>query len=360
MDADQRLESQSERASIVTLLLRNHEIVPLIDMRDSLGLLEEAYKAYARGKILNVPWSVFTVPGPTAGQSYRMFELRASSPDLGVTALRVISTVIRSVAGAEQMVPGPHGKRVDQVFLFDHATGETLAILAGDHIQLLRVGATSALGVKYLARAQGDTLGIIGTGDQAESQLEAMALTRDLKRALIYSRSQENRERFVQKMQPLYPFAIEALASPELVVEQADIITSATNATAPTFDGSAVRPGSHVNTLGPAQVDDSVLARASLFTSSKAPEGHAMEHLFYGRSRVFHGHCDYFKHWARVQELEQVMIGSSPGRRSEEEITVFHGPGAGLQFLALGYEVYKRAREKGIGQELPTEWFVSA
>jgi alanine dehydrogenase len=343
----------------VPLILTNDEVVPLVDMQDSLRLLEEAYRGCAQGRVMNVPYSYFDVPLDSEGRYYRMYELRACMPEAGISAVRLISTVMRSAGATHQMGTGADRKRVDQVFLFDIQTGGLLAIIAAEHIQLLRVAATSALGAKHLGRKQAgpETLGIVGTGAQAETQLEAMALVRSLGRVLIYSRSAENRQRFVEQVQERYPFPIRAADSVETLVQECDIVTSATNATVPTFDGSLLRPGCHVNSLSSPQVDAATLERASIFVTSKGPR---TEFIFpTGEPRPGHGSSEFDKHWDRIQELERVLVGQIEGRRSDDEITLFLGGGAGIQFAALGHAVYQRAREQGVGRDLPEEWFVS-
>jgi alanine dehydrogenase len=339
----------------VTLLLKNEEIVPLLTMKDAIEILEDAYKGYIQGKILNVPYSRFAVPTGKEHHLYNMFELRAAVPELGVSGIRLVSGVTDYSSGTQRQVSMPEAMRVDQIHLFNIQTAEPLAILAGEHIQLLRVGANSALGVKYLAREGSETLGIIGSGRQTETQLEAIALVRPLKRVLVYSRSAENRERFAEQARSRYNFPVEAVDSTEELIEQSDIITAATSATLPTFDGALVRPGTHVNTLNAWQIDGTLVRRSSLFTTTKS---HVYEYLFRGEKRDYKSASPFWKEWDKVQELEQVMIGETLGRRSGTEITLFYGDGAGLQFVTLGHHVFTKARERGIGRELPTDWFV--
>jgi alanine dehydrogenase len=341
----------------VPLLLTNDEIMPLLQMGDALTIVEDAYKEYGRGAIVNVPWSMVTVPLDKPHHEYHMIELRAAVPKWGISALRITSSASDYTGGAARRLPKPEGLRTDQILLFDIRSGQLLAILAGEHMQLLRVAATSALGVKYLAREDSATLGIIGSGGQAESQLEAIALVRPIQRALVYSRSADSREGFAARARTRYPFAVEAVESTDTLVEQSDIVTAAASAVVPTFNGSRVRPGTHVNTLTAAQVDDAVLARASLFCTTK---GHLYVYPFQQPRHVFQGDQAYYQHWDRVQELESVMLGNAPGRQSADEITFFYGEGAGLQFAALGYLVWQRARDRGVGRELPTEWFLGS
>jgi alanine dehydrogenase len=339
----------------MTLLLKNQEIIPLLTMKESLEILDGAYKRYIEGKILNVPYTRFGVPTSTEGRRWHMYELRAAVPELGVSGLRLSSGINDFSTGSPRRVEMPDAMRVDQIQLFDIETAEPLAILAGEHIQLLRVGANSALGVKYLAREGSETLGVIGTGRQAETQLEAIALVRPLKRALVYSRSAENREHFVEHVRSQYDFPVEAVESVETLVQRSDIVTAATSATSPTFDGSLIRPGTHVNTLNAWQVDETTVRRSSLFTTTKS---RVYEYLFHGERRDYKATSPYFKEWDRVQELERAMIGEAVGRRSADEITLFYGDGAGLQFVTLGHHVLTKARKRGIGRELPTDWFL--
>jgi ornithine cyclodeaminase/alanine dehydrogenase-like protein (mu-crystallin family) len=149
---------------------------------------------------------------------------------------------------------------------------------------------------------------------------------------------------------------VQAVDSTEALIAQSDIVTAATSATAPTFDGSLIRPGTHVNTLNAWQVDETAVRRSSLFTTTRS---RVYEYVAHGERRDYKSESPYFKEWDRVKELERVMIGEETGRRSANEITLFYGDGAGLQFVSLGYHVFKIARERGIGRELPTDWFVA-
>jgi ornithine cyclodeaminase/alanine dehydrogenase-like protein (mu-crystallin family) len=233
--------------------------------------------------------------------------------------------------------------------LFSHATAELLAILPDEHIQRLRVGATSALGAKYLARPGASVLGILGSRRQAETQLEAMALVCPLTRVLVYSPTADHRLAFAARMRERCELDVEAVTSPAEVLAHADIVTSAANAAEPTFDGAGLRPGIHVNTISIAQVDDAALGAASLFTASRGPN---LEYLPRGREQRSAGQARWYARWDQIQELEQVMIGESPGRRGADEITLFFSNGAGLQLAALGREVLERARERGLGRHL--------
>ena len=178
---------------------------------------------------------------------------------------------------------------------------------------------------------------------------------RPLKRVLVYSRSAENREHFAEHARSQYGFPVEAVDSAEALVERSDIITAATSALSPTFDGSLIRPGTHVNPLSAWQIDETTVRRSALFTTTK---GRVYEYLFHGEKRDYKATSPYWKEWDRVQELERVMTGEMIGRRSPDEITLFYGDGAGLQFVTLGHHVLTKARERGIGRELPTDWFL--
>lgn len=341
----------------MTLLLTDDEIVPLLDMQDAVDVLEQTYVGYAKGEVLNAATSTFSCPGTTDDHFYRVWNMPASLPQLGITSIGLVTNAsVRLPDGSSKLVDSSYNRGGDRILLFDNDTSELLAILSSNHIHLLRVAATSALGVKYLANERSATLGVLGTGAQAAAQVDAISLVRPLSRVLVYSRTSANREAFAEKLRQRFSFEIEARESSDDVVDGSDIITSATSSWAPTFDGSLVRPGSHVNTLSQAQVDGAILRRASVFASTKALY---TEFLLFGQSRVFNAECDLFQQWDSVQELEHVMVERIPGRRSEEEITLFFGLGAGLQLGALGFWVFQRARERDIGHTIPSEWFAN-
>jgi hypothetical protein len=167
-----------------------------------------------------------------------------------------------------------------------------------------------------------------------------------VRRIVVYSPTREHREAFARQTSAKLSIPVRAVDEPDRVVEAADILTSATDAFTPTFDSSLVRPGTHVNSISLAQLDDHILTTASVFTATK---GEMVEHGFNGESWVFGRRAALDAKWGEVRELEKVMTGEAPGRQSEDEITVFFPPGAGLQLAALGAEVMARAKQRKLG-----------
>src|SRR5690606_19548318 len=118
-----------------------------------------------------------------------------------------------------------------------------------------RTGAASGVATRRMARADARTLGVIGTGRQSPDQIRAIALVRKLDRIVVFSRDEAKRQAFADKMQA--ELGIETVGAPsaQACLEGADIVVTATNATAPVLDGAWLKPGMHVNAIGANALD---------------------------------------------------------------------------------------------------------
>src|SRR5215216_2284090 len=141
--------------------------------------------------------------------------MAAGAPGIGALGLKAYS-VARSGARFYTM-------------LFDPESGELLSIMQSDKLGQMRTGAASGVATKHLAREDASTLGLYGAGWQAESQLEAIAAVRDLSRIIVYSRREEKRKEFADKMSERLGMEVETTHSPEEPAAQ-DVVVTATSA----------------------------------------------------------------------------------------------------------------------------------
>ena len=128
----------------------------------------------------------------------------------------------------------------------DVQTGEVLGMLPDSHIQKMRVGGTTALGVKLLARPGVDTAGVLGSGAQAEAALECTAAVAPLKRVKIFSPTRENRERYARTMSERLGISVTAVDTPEKVFDGAGIVLAATSSYEPVYRREWLQPGLHL------------------------------------------------------------------------------------------------------------------
>jgi ornithine cyclodeaminase/alanine dehydrogenase-like protein (mu-crystallin family) len=240
-------------------------------------------------------------------------------------------------------------------------------------IQSQRVGATWALGAKYLAKSNCAVIGIYGSGQQAPAFLEAHYLVcPTIKRVNVYSLTREHRIAFANKMRKKLNLDVVAVDEPRDVMKNADIVMSVTTALEPVIKGIWAEPGMHACCISPNQIDEDFFRKVDLWVAH-----HRLSSLTFrtGGVPMREYREEYFADadkgsYEKVPTLDDLVCSRVPGRTSEHQITYFGGisrpgveegfgsSGTGIQFAAIGYDIYKRAKEAGLGREIPVEWFL--
>jgi ornithine cyclodeaminase/alanine dehydrogenase-like protein (mu-crystallin family) len=207
------------------------------------------------------------------------------------------------------------------------------------------------LATKYLAREDaGQTAAIFGAGVQARMQLWAVSEARDLARALVYDVSESARANFAAEMSEKLDLPIVAAGDPETLLD-ADIICTATSSTTPVFDGTKVRPGTHINGIGShspgaRELDSAVIQRslvvADSYEACLKEAGDLMIPIEEGVISSDHIHAD----------LGEIVTGKKPARTSRDQITLFKSNGLAIQDAATALLVYERAKSAGLGVEV--------
>src|SRR5690606_36907731 len=130
-------------------------------------------------------------------------------------------------------------------------TGEPLAILNDGIIQQMRVGADGGLGVKYAARDDVETVGMLGSGGQARSHMAAyMHVRPNIRRLQVYSPTRANCERFAEEMANKFRLEVHVCDRPEQIYRNADIVAAITDSAVPILDADLIEPGAHVINIG--------------------------------------------------------------------------------------------------------------
>ncbi|MBA3390340.1 MAG: ornithine cyclodeaminase family protein [Rubrobacter sp.] len=314
----------------MTLLLTESDVENLLDMPSALEAVESVLRQHAEGKASNHARRRVSLPGSGLNVMF------AGAPEFNALGLKAY-TIARGGARFYTM-------------LFDAEGGELLAILQSDRLGQIRTGAATGIGTKHLAREDATTLGLYGTGWQAESQLEAVAAVRDLERVVVHSRSEENRKAFADKMGERIGMEIETTHAPDEPAAQ-DIVVTMTSSREPVLHGEWLRPGTHVNAAGSnsllkSEIDRDVVKRASFVCVDSREEigleaGDLMPSLETGVILL-----------EAVYELGQIIAGHMQGRRSPEDITLFASQGLALEDMAVARLVYDRAVERDMGREI--------
>jgi ornithine cyclodeaminase/alanine dehydrogenase-like protein (mu-crystallin family) len=361
----------------MTLILSNAEVAEVVSMKDCLDALEDAFIELAEGRgAYRRRSDIVTPSGHESGGTYALKSMDGVIPKLGVGAIRINSDIltfpeINGFLRRVKVPAAPNQRYTGLVLLFSTKTGEPLAIFPDGMIQPMRVAATSALGAKCLARENAEIVTILGSGWQARSQVRAIVHVRKVKEVRCYSTRKEMREAFAREMSPIVGHDIRVMETPEAAVAGADIVLAATNAIVPVFKPEWIENGMHLSTIKPGEFGPDVVRRADVaatlmedcdptFITShgvRVPEapGGELQDL---ANEVG---------WKGLVTLPQLLLErkhgrnvkpQARGRTSDDQVTCFLNPlGLGYQFAAVGAVIYRRAKEQGRGNELPTDWF---
>lgn len=230
------------------------------------------------------------------------------------------------------------------LLLFDIDSGAPVAIIDGAYLNPFKTGSAGAVGVDVLARSDATTVAVIGSGTQARAQLRATAVVRDLETVRIYSPTAANRNAFAQEFDQYLDATVEAVATSNTAVRGADIIITATRATEPVVDDTAVDPGTHITAMGQYSPDRRELETATVARSVYVPDLRSRAHQDAGSflAAVANDGIDAEHIHA---ELGEVIAGQAPGRESTDQVTIFDSGGTGIETVAVGALVNKRAAE---------------
>lgn len=319
------------------LYLGESDIKGLVPMPEVLDLVDDAFKAQGAGRAPNQPRRRLHMPKGALQVMY------GGLPDQGFLGLKAYTTF-----------PGIGVRFI--FLLWDSNTAELLAFMEANILGQLRTGAASGVGARYLAREDASEAGLFGTGWQARTQLEALCCARPLKRVKVYSRSAEKREKFVSRMQDAVAAELVPVETPAEAVRGSHIVCTMTNAREPVFDGNDIEPGTTVIPAGSnrstnREVDDETIRRAA--TGRIATDN--VEGAQFESGDLISAANRSVISWGQVIEIGHIAAGKMPGRSSDDEINMFVSQGVGIEDVALGGEIYRRAKAQGIGREFQDE-----
>jgi ornithine cyclodeaminase/alanine dehydrogenase-like protein (mu-crystallin family) len=230
--------------------------------------------------------------------------------------------------------------------LYRSADAAPLAIIEANHLGQIRTGAATGYATDLMARKNADTLAIIGTGFQAQTQVDAVAAVRPLHEIRVWSRKLEKREQFAQRLRAKGHLGVSIADSAEAAVAGAAIIVTATNAKDPVFAAEWITEGTHINATGSNQANRrelpaDILSRATL-VAVDSKEQAAMESgdLLLASE----------EEWDRQNLVE---LADVHGRRDDHAITVFKSNGLALEDVVAAGWIYQEALRLGIGFSIP-------
>ena len=313
----------------MALILTEQDVRSLVGVPEAIDALETSLRRQGEGQAVNLPRRRVHLPG---GGGLQIMP----AADFG-----------SGVVGYKAYTLGRGGARF-HVMLYETATGILEAIIQAGALGAYRTGAASGVATRHMAREDSSTLGVIGSGTQARTQVQAVCAVRPIREVRVFGRDRNRRESFAESVAETVGSQVHAAPTAREAVVGADVVVTATNASSPVLEGQWLSEGSHVNAIG----SNSILRREiDLETARRAARV-----VVDDREQAAIECGDLVEAWergivdpARMNELGDVVAGLAAGRRSEEEITLFESQGVGLWDLALAEVAYRKARERGVG-----------
>ncbi len=351
----------------MTLILSNDDVARLLTVADCMAALEPAYVELARGKGINRTRSDSIIAHRSQPDAvYGLKSMDGIVPSLGVGAVRINSDVIAwpTIGNSQRRtkIPAAGGRWVGLVLLFSTETGEPLAIMPDGVMQRIRVAAANGIAMKYMARPDASDVAIIGTGWQAGTQLIAACATRKVERIRCWSPSADNRAAFSAAMSSELGIEVCATADAESAIRGAHVVLCATSSIDPVFMGRWIEPGMHLSSIKKAEIENAGLKRCDRVVL----HAHEDKPLHFVEDGADAAEAEVQKGWAEKDGIDfaalpviaDLISGATKGREKPDEVTAFlNNIGMGYQFAVAGAVVYRRAREEGVGHEMPTEMF---
>lgn len=325
----------AERFS-VPLILNPAAVKAATNMRQMVDLIDAGVREQAAGHVVVPP----RMNLETSNGFFRV--MPAVMRERGLMGFKIFNGSVQ------------HGVRY-LIGIYDEKAGELLALMDAAWLTGARTGATTGVATRYQARANSRSVGVIGSGLEARTNLEAVCAVRDIRRAQVYSPTPANRERFATEMAAGLNIEIEAVDSAERAVRGMDIVVIGTNTTkhanAFAYQGAWMEVGQHVNSIGSTggklrEIDPATFVNAErIVVDSLLQVEEECGDVLETRERGL---------WQRdkVSELTALVTGAVPGRTRDEEITLFKSVGTGLQDVVAGFAIYEEATRLGLGQRI--------
>jgi len=307
------------------LFLTETDVAELLTPADAVEAIEACFVRMAAGSVENRP-------------RYRL------GLEGGALAVMAAADLELGYAGAK-VYAGFRGGARFAVLLFRAGSPELVAVLEADKLGQLRTGAASGVAAKHLAPSDATSLGMIGCGWQARTQVACIrAALPQLERVVVYCRTEERLRAFTEEHDAEPGESHQDPAA-------CDVVVTATTSPDPVLRGEWLRPGALVCAVGAndgrrRELDNVVLERAAFVCcdsreQARLESGDLIE-------PVERGVLD----WLEVHELQEVVAGELQGRASPDDVVLFKSNGIAAWDLAVGALVVERARERGVGSEL--------
>lgn len=323
-------------------LLTEDEVKAVLNMADTMEVVEEAFRQYELGTV-EVPLRMF-VKVPAHNGMHGVMQAYVGG-EMDALAIKT-GSIYRDNPEKYGLPP-----LILYVTLYDSVNGSLLCLMGGNHLTAMRTAGVCGVASKYLAREDSEVLGLFGAGVEAQTQVLAIHQARPLKKIKVFDPAPGKAATFAQEIAAETGIEVSPVSDPKEAVVGCDIVSTATSSKTPVFQGAWLEDGTHVNAIGShspdvRELDGDTVARAKVVVDSReavlAEAGDFIVPIKEGRISEDHIYA----------ELGELIVGKKEGRTSANEITLFKAVGLALQDAAAAAVTYQLAKKKGIGTEV--------
>ena len=327
----------------MTLLLTRADVEKVLTMREAIDAVEEGFRQLALGGVTMPQRTAIRIP------EHRGLHLAMPAHIGGGGAGGALATKIVTVY-PDNPTRFNLPTTIGTLLLNDPRSGALLAIMDAGFLTAMRTGAVSGVASKVLAREDASSVGIFGAGVMARTQLRAVCEVRKILRATVHDPNIEAAARYSNEMSAALGIPVESVGDPRAVLD-ADIVCAASSSKTPIFEGSWLKPGTHINGVGAhspdaREIDAEAIRRSKVVTdylpACLAEAGDLILAIREGAFSEEQVHAD----------LGEILAGRKAGRQSAEEITLFKSVGLAVQDAATAARVLDLARAAGVGSEI--------
>lgn len=323
-----------------TLLLSKKEVQALLTMKETIEAVREAYRAFNKNRFIQPPIMSIEMPAINAEIDFKA----GYYEDTGVVAIKSASGWFDNAS--RHNLPFIFAT----INLFDPETGYPVCYMDGSLITYYRTGAAGAVAAACLARKDSSTVGVIGTGMQAEMQVMALAEVLPVKTVRVHGETDAFMRNYREKIEVRLPLEVVPCRTAQEAVADADIVVTATPSTKPLVRAEWIKPGAHINAIGSDAVGKQELY-ADVFKGAKIVNDSIAQCVARGETRnaILAGAISEEDIYG---EIGEILLGMKDGRTGDAEITIFDSTGMSAQDILTASAVYDKARRLGVGTVL--------
>lgn len=320
-----------------TSILSHSEISSLLTMERAIEAVQKVMEAHGRSEVIDpnllhadTPRGEFHIKtgGILDGEDKGVFGLKANGGFFG---------------NQEMGLPNIVGV----IYLADAETGSPLAVLDSTEISRVRTGAATAVAARQLARPDSSVMTVVGTGTQARTQIEACSHVLPIRRVRLVGRDPERIKERAATFEASLGLEVEPVSSVTTALKGADVLITCTPAKEPIVTLSDLHPGLFIGAVGADSPGKQELAAEATARCTAVAD---VRHQCIRVGELQHPIGAGLMTPEQVHaEIGEILCGKLPGRTGDDEITLYDSTGTALQDVAVGFEVYENARERGLG-----------